>query len=276
MAAAQGGGRGGQPRRRREPHAGVQARRLPRTRVNTGPARSRGTRQSRPRSSCSTRIDQGGSCRRARRSCRCRPVTQTSRKRVLVAQLRRAARRRRQVAHADDGAVSSRPATPGCRPVTKSPGAHDGVRGLRPNHRPSTSTANRGATRCWHRCSTRCRRPPVASRSCFVRGARRGALPRGVRHGLEADHIYKDASVYRGDMGELVASPLVTLVDDGTLAGEWGTLSHRRRGPSQPSSVLIEDGVLTEYMWDYCGAQGRPQQRATARARATSTCRWCA
>ena len=44
-------------------------------------------------------------------------------------------------------------------------------------------------------------------------------------HGLEADHIFKDASVFKGQMGESVASPLVTLVDDGGYAHEWGTLA---------------------------------------------------
>ncbi len=70
-------------------------------------------------------------------------------------------------------------------------------------------------------------------------------------HGLEADHIQKGASVYAGKVGELVASPLVTLVDDGTLTGEWGTLSVDDEGHPTQRNVLIEDGVLTDYMWDY-------------------------
>jgi TldD protein len=70
-------------------------------------------------------------------------------------------------------------------------------------------------------------------------------------HGLEADHIQKGASVYAGKVGELVASPLVTLVDDGTLAGEWGTLSIDDEGHPTQRNVLIEDGVLTDYRWDY-------------------------
>jgi TldD protein len=74
-------------------------------------------------------------------------------------------------------------------------------------------------------------------------------------HGLEADHIYKDASVFTGDMGELVASPLVTLVDDGTYAREWGTLSIDDEGHPAQRNVLIEDGVLTEYMWDLLRAR---------------------
>ncbi len=80
-------------------------------------------------------------------------------------------------------------------------------------------------------------------------------------HGLEADHIQKNASVYTGKLGELVASPMVTLVDDGTMPGEWGTLGVDDEGRPTQRNVLIEDGVLTDYMWDYLRArkEGRPQ-----------------
>ncbi len=74
-------------------------------------------------------------------------------------------------------------------------------------------------------------------------------------HGLEADHIQKGASVYADKVGELVASPLVTLVDDGTMAGEWGTLAVDDEGHATQRNVLIEDGVLTDYMWDHIRAR---------------------
>ncbi len=96
-------------------------------------------------------------------------------------------------------------------------------------------------------------------------------------HGLEADHIAKDASVYVGQVGEQVASPLVTLVDDGTIGREWGSFAVDDEGNSAQRNVLIENGVLTDYMWDYLRARketigGRP---ATVGARATATCPWC-
>jgi TldD protein len=73
-------------------------------------------------------------------------------------------------------------------------------------------------------------------------------------HGLEADHIVKDASVYTGQVGQLVASPLVTLVDDGTVAGEWGNFAVDDEGYAPARNVLIENGILTDYMWDWLRA----------------------
>jgi len=80
-------------------------------------------------------------------------------------------------------------------------------------------------------------------------------------HGLEADLVAKGGSVYRGKKGELVASPLVTLVDDGTMTGEWGAIGYDDEGHASQYNVLIQDGVLTDYMWDYLRArnEGRPQ-----------------
>jgi TldD protein len=79
-------------------------------------------------------------------------------------------------------------------------------------------------------------------------------------HGLEADLVAKGASVYAKRTGELVASPLVTVVDDGTMGGEWGTLSIDDEGHVTQRNTLIENGVLTDYMWDFLRSrkEGRP------------------
>ena len=74
-------------------------------------------------------------------------------------------------------------------------------------------------------------------------------------HGLEADHIVKDASVYTGMVGQQVASPLVTLVDDGTVGSEWGTFSVDDEGRPAQRNVLIDQGILTDYLWDYLRAR---------------------
>ncbi len=86
-------------------------------------------------------------------------------------------------------------------------------------------------------------------------------------HGLEADHIVKDSSVYAGKVGELVASPLVTLVDDGMMAGEWGNFLVDDEGMPAKRNVLIENGVLTDYMWDYVRGRKRGVPSGQGRGR---------
>ena len=74
-------------------------------------------------------------------------------------------------------------------------------------------------------------------------------------HGLEADHIVKELSVFAHRVGEQVASPLVTLVDDGTMGSEWGAFGVDDEGHPAKRNVLIDQGVLTDYMWDYLRAR---------------------
>ena len=81
-------------------------------------------------------------------------------------------------------------------------------------------------------------------------------------HGLEADLVAKSASVFAGRKGEKVASELVTLVDDGTVATEWGAFGCDDEGTPAQRNVLIQDGVLTDYMWDFLRARKAGRARS--------------
>lgn len=81
-------------------------------------------------------------------------------------------------------------------------------------------------------------------------------------HGLEADLVGKGASVFKGRRGERVASPLVTLVDDGTMPTEWGCFGIDDEGTPAGRNVLIEDGVLSDYMWDFLRARKEGRGRS--------------
>jgi TldD protein len=95
-----------------------------------------------------------------------------------------------------------------------------------------------------------------------VIGAGRGAVlfHEACGHGFEADAIEKQASVYHGKVGQQVASPLVTLVDDGTMGRQWGAFAIDDEGRPAQRNLLVEDGVLTDYMWDFLRSRkaGRP------------------
>ena len=114
------------------------------------------------------------------------------------------------------------------------------------------------AQRAAHRALTKLRARPAPSGTIPVvinHGSGGVMFHEACGHGLEADLVGKDASVYRGRVGELVASPLVTLVDDGTMGPEWGSFSIDDEGRPAGRNTLIEDGVLTDYMWDFLRAR---------------------
>ena len=80
-------------------------------------------------------------------------------------------------------------------------------------------------------------------------------LHEAVGHGLEGDFNRKGSSVFSGRIGERVAAPGVTVVDDGTLAGRRGSLNVDDEGNPTQRNVLIEDGVLKGYMQDSLNAR---------------------
>ncbi len=75
-------------------------------------------------------------------------------------------------------------------------------------------------------------------------------LHEAVGHGLEGDFNRKKTSAFAGLLGERVASPGVTVVDDGTIANRRGSLNFDDEGTPTSETVLIEDGILVGYMQD--------------------------
>ncbi len=80
-------------------------------------------------------------------------------------------------------------------------------------------------------------------------------LHEAVGHGLEGDFNRKGTSAFSGKLGQQVASPLCTIVDDGTLADRRGSLAVDDEGTPGQCSVLIENGVLKGYMQDKLNAR---------------------
>jgi TldD protein len=80
-------------------------------------------------------------------------------------------------------------------------------------------------------------------------------LHEAVGHGLEGDFNRKGTSTYAGRIGQRVASPGVTIVDDGTLQGRRGSLNIDDEGTTTNCTTLIEDGVLVGYMQDTLNAR---------------------
>jgi TldD protein len=75
-------------------------------------------------------------------------------------------------------------------------------------------------------------------------------LHEAIGHGLEGDFNRKKTSAFAGLLGERVAAPGVTVVDDGTIDGRRGSLTIDDEGTPSSRTVLIEDGILKGYMQD--------------------------
>ncbi len=80
-------------------------------------------------------------------------------------------------------------------------------------------------------------------------------LHEAIGHGLEGDFNRKGTSAFSGRLGERVASPGCTVVDDGTLAGRRGSLNIDDEGTPTQCTTLIEDGILRGYLQDRLNAR---------------------
>lgn len=91
-------------------------------------------------------------------------------------------------------------------------------------------------------------------------------LHEAVGHGLEGDFNRKKTSTYADRVGKRVASPGVTIVDDGTIPDRRGSLTIDDEGTPTQRTVLIEDGILMGYMQDRMNAR-LMQAQATGNGR---------
>jgi len=80
-------------------------------------------------------------------------------------------------------------------------------------------------------------------------------LHEAIGHGLEGDFNRKGTSAFAGRVGDQVAAPVCTVVDDGTIADRRGSLSVDDEGTPSQNTVLIENGVLKGYMQDTLNAR---------------------
>src|SRR3546814_524182 len=80
-------------------------------------------------------------------------------------------------------------------------------------------------------------------------------LHEAIGHGLEGDFNRKRTSAFAGLMGQRVAAPGVTVIDDGTMPDRRGSLTIDDEGTPTSATTLIEDGILTGYMQDRMNAR---------------------
>jgi TldD protein len=94
-------------------------------------------------------------------------------------------------------------------------------------------------------------------------------LHEAIGHGMEADFNRRNISVYSGKIGERISSPEVSIIDQGDIPGERGSLQFDDEGvPTQPN-ILVENGILRSYMQD-CQNSGLMKTAATGNGRRQS------
>ncbi|MDK2816181.1 MAG: TldD protein [Moorella sp. (in: firmicutes)] len=114
-------------------------------------------------------------------------------------------------------------------------------------------------------------RPAPAGKMPVVMAGEAGGtmIHEACGHGLEADLVQKQLSVYAGKKGQKVASELITVIDDPTIPGKYGSFRFDDEGTPGQKTILIENGILKEYMYDYLTAR-KEGRRSTGNGRRES------
>jgi TldD protein len=80
-------------------------------------------------------------------------------------------------------------------------------------------------------------------------------LHEAIGHGMEADFNRKGISIFSDQLGQAVAAPFVSIVDDGTVPGSRGAINVDDEGNASQRTVLVEEGILRSYMHDRISAR---------------------
>jgi TldD protein len=99
-------------------------------------------------------------------------------------------------------------------------------------------------------------RPPTGEMPVILAAGASGVLlHEAVGHTMEADFNRTGASIYSGMIGEKVAEPFVSVVDEATIPRERGALNYDDEGNSAGRTVMVENGVLKSYLHDQVSAR---------------------
>ncbi|MBO8137653.1 MAG: TldD/PmbA family protein [Desulfotomaculum sp.] len=92
---------------------------------------------------------------------------------------------------------------------------------------------------------------PTGNMPCVMAGEAGGTMVHeACGHGLEADLVQRELSVYAGKKGQKVASDLITVIDDATMTDKYGSYSFDDEGVRSRPVELIKNGVLNDYLYD--------------------------
>ncbi|OPY71547.1 MAG: protease TldD [Syntrophorhabdus sp. PtaU1.Bin050] len=95
------------------------------------------------------------------------------------------------------------------------------------------------------------REAPMGTKTVVLSSEAGGTMiHEAIGHGLEADLAMEGLSCYKGMIGESIASPLISVVDDGTVPNLRGTYGFDDEGVESERTVLVENGVLRNFLFD--------------------------
>lgn len=113
-------------------------------------------------------------------------------------------------------------------------------------------------------------RPPGGLMQVVISSEAGGTMiHEAIGHGIEADLAQQGLSVFSGRLGDEISSPLITIIDDATLPNKRGSFRFDDEGMDAERTILVEKGILKNYMYDRLTAM-KERKRSTGNGRRES------